>query len=821
MASKKYLIEYFTQDELAYTNRKRYKTFEYVATSSEYQYAVKLGDGASTSVKTAIDNLCNYVRISLYNENNVLQFSTRWYVTSYIYHNGGQIEMFLQRDVIGENGLDGFFGKVERGYTETFLRNRKELSLNQRLINRLPLISQNNNYGTYSVDNHNNEMWGILYLTKRTEIDTSTGTSSTAQNPTINIAGLSPEPVSYEPLADGYYIYDNINITYIYVSFVAKVGNSYFYYGMKLYYDPYTQNYSCFAPGIDGNVLEDVTPEPGEPILLDVAFSVANNSYATDMQAARAIWNYFDGKIGRVGCPNTANPSYPNPKNYNDVIINDGGVYKKYTMTETTITMSANSSIIKDYIQQEVQLSHISGIYTYHDEGGDITSYSPGTCTLITYNYVELEPADMGTFTIDISQQMVDEPFICYVCPLYDVTLTENKDVLPKVYNIQKENAFQLFNSIVESCSGENSYLVDAQIYPYCPVLTTVSNEFKIYEENGTPVYYPIFNIASTSFSTDVKVQLKPYMDVKKEYIKRDYFLVSPEKSSNVQFNFYDYVDEFIANEDDEKLNNAYLNLIIKTALKPMNIISSAVITPSGTYPLKGITYTTDLRGCQATGGGFEVTLATDKFQEYSRNNSNYQAIFSLQQEELKRSHRVEQSNEIASIAMNTLSATMMGAIGGAALADYSYFGSSAKGAGAVIGAAVAGTTVGVTMGEQKRRNDELRLYEEYLQKQNFDLQIGTIKNIPNTVSRISSFNEIIMREFYYVIEIYECSTGESEIVDNFIDKYSYQINIFGNYEDFEKDGWFLKGTLITSNLLPIQHNVAQKEIMGGIYYYE
>ena len=134
------IIKYYTDSDLAYANRKRRRSIEnYTTDLTENQKAVKLGDGAATSIITSEANLCNYVTIG----------DTRWYVVSYTYLNGGQIQLNLRRDVVGEFGLEGCVGKIERGYTTSFLRNRKELDLNQRLINRIPLISTDDTYGLF------------------------------------------------------------------------------------------------------------------------------------------------------------------------------------------------------------------------------------------------------------------------------------------------------------------------------------------------------------------------------------------------------------------------------------------------------------------------------------------------------------------------------------------------------------------------------------------------------------------------------------------------------------------------------------------------
>ena len=274
-------------------------------------------------------------------------------------------------------------------------------------------------------------------------------------------------------------------------------------------------------------------------------------------------------------------------------------------------------------------------------------------------------------------------------------------------------------------------------------------------------------------------------------------------------------------NPEDANRSLSYTNVKIKTALKPFSIISSAVIQPSNDS-LIGKTYVSDLRGCVPASSGFECSLSTDQFQQYVRNNTNYEKFFELDKAELQKQHQVERANEAVSTVVNTISATAMGAIAGGAVADAGLFNSlGSKAVGAGIGAASAGTLVGSSMIGQAVSNEVLRKYEENLQQQRFDLTIGTIKNLPNQVSRVSSFNEIIMRDFYFVIEIYECSEQEGLLVDTFIEKYSYGLGIFGLYTDFVRNTGFIRGTLITSELIPILHQLLDSELKGGIYYYE
>ena len=798
------VVQYYNDEELAYTSRKRYKNFNFVPFFEEEQKSILLGDGATTSIKTSKDNICKYVIID----------GTRWFVVSYNYLNGKQVTLNLQRDVIGEFGISGCYGQIERGYTDSILKYRKELGLNQILKNRRKVIPNSNIYGNYSVNNHENEMWGILYLVKPTKLDPNTGEPYPEQV-NINIPAFAPKTVNFDFIEDGTlrdysYIRNSVITTQI------RFKNSNNQYLVTISFSGDSNNLRAFSSArqviatetcdfiYDGNVKDN------EPSRLSAASSIGlliGNAILRDNNKPNAVFTI---------------PQSPTLNDYtvdyNGVVIEKDNKFYSYTVSDITTPYYGRVGLIHDildFIYSETDNKTVTyfdenyqeQIFTavaYHNGGDKLTAVSDMQIKSHLYHNRELTVFESGSITIDVSQQLIDEPYTVLAFPLFDVNISGSKN-----YTIDRKTAFMIFNTVIQYLSGENAYLVDAQIYPYCPVLTSVSSEI-----NG----YPFFTINSTSYNHYCSVNLYPYSDIKKEYIQRQYSVISPEQSGKFDFNFYDYVNKI---EDNNGVNYAKLDIVVKTALKPFGIVSSAVLQPTKDS-LIGITYESDLRGSQPSGNGFECSLASNAFETYKRQNSNYQQIFALQKEELQKQHSVEDTNDIVSTIVNTMSASAMGAIAGASMADSGIFNSfGSKAAGAGIGAGVAGATVGAAMTAQTIMNNQLREYEEYLQQANFDLQIGTIKNLPNSVNRISSFNEIMLQEFWYIIETYECSEFEKIVVDNFITKYGYGIGVYDFIENYYREGWFLRSTLVSSKYNVNLHIIAEKELMGGIYLYE
>lgn len=800
------IVRYYENKELAYTSRKRYKTFNFVPFYEEEQRAVLLGDGASTTLKTNKENICDYVTID----------GTRWFVTSYTYINGKQVQLNLQRDVIGEFGISDCYGKIERGYTNSILKYRKELGLNQILKNRKKVIPNTNKYGNYSVDNHNNEMWGILYLVKPTKLDPNTGQPYPEQV-SINIPAFAPKTVNYDFIENGTIKTSDYSLN-CHIYFEVQIGNSNNQYKVDVSFSG-KQNNIQVNSSVERVETNDV--RAFKIISMPNPSSLNNLSEVSRINIASKLGLLVGQDVLRKNALPYKLPNFPelNAPNvdYDGVVIKKDNKFYSYSVT-SFYTMDYGELGTQDDILTMIFEAISVKTITFFDENNQelsftvsfqhIGSYADAISDIYikSYRYLtkELSAFESGNITIDVSQQLIDEPYSILAFPLFDVKISGSKE-----YIIDRKTAFMIFNTVIQFLSGENAYLVDAQIYPYCPTLTGVSSEI-----NG----YPFFTINSTSYNHYCSVQLLPYSDIKKEYITRQYSVISPEQSGKFDFNFYDYVNKV---EDNNGINYATLDIIVKTALKPFGIISSAVIQPTENS-LIGITYGSDLRGSQPSSNGFECSLASNAFETYKRQNSNYQQIFALQKEELQKQHSVELTNDITSTIVNTMSATAMGAIAGANMADAGIFNSfGSKQVGAGLGALYAGGTVGGAMIAQTVENSKLRDYEEYLQQANFDLQIGTIKNLPNSINRISSFNEIILQDFWYIIETYECSDFEKTVVDNFITKYGYGIGVFDFVENYCKNGWFLRSTLISSKYNVNLHMIAEKELMGGIYLYE
>lgn len=817
------LISYYKNDNLKYASRSRYKSISRFSSSKfsqEVQKRIILDDGAHISIKTSVNNVCDYVVINTLDTGTGT--SSRWFVTSFVYLNGSQVMLFLQRDVIGEYGLGNVLGKIERGYISNSnkLKFRKELSLNKVLVNRTGFSNPSNGYGNFNVYNISGaQCWGILYLSKPSGIDPNTG-KPYDDIVNINIPKFAPDTDDLEYIPDGTRYKKSIDINSCFVTnsfaFLDRHDNG---------------SDQTVVVGINGGNINGT----------DIGYNFTVSSRTTDGKVGYALkiwgvdlsqlsqseeaqlWNKVLPFIQRAyrdsGCiRNNLNFSLDDvPQGYDNAIVQHNNNYYQYSVSDVRVLtygaferdtfisyfINSVSGVTFDVVTSTGTVGVQIVGYTYENSetnsANKAVSVNYGT-TYTEFTAKKLSAEEAGQIAINVSTTMVDEPYYILAVPLFNCSISGQG----KSYSITKSNAFNVFNSVVQSLSGENGYLVDAQIYPYCPPLSGIGAEFNV-EKNNLPI--PFFTISSNTWEIDRTVTLSPNSDVKLDYCENELCIIPPDQSSKFIFNFYDYKNS----------TSPSLSFKLKTALKPFNIISCLVPTPED-GSLIGETYPSDLRGCSAAGNGFEVSLSTNQYQQYLRNNSNYKQLFALDQSELQKQHEVEAINEKASIAVNTASATAMGAIGGASLAGGGWTGV----AGAAAGGAAAGVTVGTAMARQYTANEELRAYEEMLQRQRFDLQIGTIKNLPNNVSRISSFNEIILKNFLYFIEKYECTPIEKTIAESYFSRYGYVLGVYGLFSDYTSgNGSFIRGDVINMIVEANLFIIAKKELAGGIYYYE
>lgn len=192
-----------------------------------------------------------------------------------------------------------------------------------------------------------------------------------------------------------------------------------------------------------------------------------------------------------------------------------------------------------------------------------------------------------------------------------------------------------------------------------------------------------------------------------------------------------------------------------------------------------------DARGLICT-GDFSIDLMTDKWQEYQIQNKNYNEIFNRQIQSLDLQQSIAKRQGIFGAVAGSLSGAMSGATTGAL----------AGGLPGAIAGGVAGLGISAVGGvmdvidSQKLRDDA-----RSSQFDMFNYQLGNVKALPNTLTKVSTYN--INNKIFPFYEIYEATPEEINALRQQLQWRGYNLGIIGQLSDFQIEGKYFKGKLI------------------------
>ena len=91
--------------------------------------------------------------------------------------------------------------------------------------------------------------------------------------------------------------------------------------------------------------------------------------------------------------------------------------------------------------------------------------------------------------------------------------------------------------------------------------------------------------------------------------------------------------------------------------------------------------------------------------------------------------------------------------------------------------------------------NQKLRDDARSSQFDMFNYQLGNVKALPNTLTKVSTYN--INNKIYPFYEIYEATSEEIEALRQQLKWRGYNLGIIGQLSDFQVEGKYFKGKLI------------------------
>ena len=311
-----------------------------------------------------------------------------------------------------------------------------------------------------------------------------------------------------------------------------------------------------------------------------------------------------------------------------------------------------------------------------------------------------------------------------------------------------------------------------------------------------------IFYIQNSSFSTNIIVDsnfygLNPSADSSKKVLSNCYMwrLVSPNYQGSFDFNI-------------AKNGGRIDSFNVFCTYKPFT--PTIKVAPNFNW-LYGAEYK-DNRGLLC-GGDFSLPRVNDEWITYQLNNKNYQNIFNRDIQHLDFMQGLEMRNQLVSGGVGIFSDAVKGAGAGAMVG-----GGYGAIAGAVVGAGASAVGYGIdvdTMARTHRENKQLAIDK-------FNYQLGNVKALPYTLTKVGSFD--VISKIFPIIEIYMCSNEEIIAFEKKIKYESMTVMRIGTlreFANFDDELHYFKGSLIRNDeIADDTHilNAIYEELLKGVY---
>lgn len=495
-----------------------------------------------------------------------------------------------------------------------------------------------------------------------------------------------------------------------------------------------------------------------------------------------------ENKIARVG---TASAGY----SYYKLIISP--------QSETTKQVAITSGATKTYIDGRIQPMINQGIAS----GSVPDKYNIRYSTSPYIVYWQQITSVQNQITLKADAPAVDKsPYYCFAIPYNSIAVKVGGEMINTTSSLSRQLARQIATQL-------SSFCYDVQLLPYFPLQSYISNTATIDITEMSPKQYTLLRPGGTGSLKSILFWIN---EPNFSFTIEDsivYNSQEPKIQNETQFcrlNSPNYAASF---EFSVAKNKGVGYWQVDCSYKPYQPYIHVAPNWKGLY---GSNFN-DARGLICT-GDFSIDLMTDKWQEYQIQNKNYNEIFNRQIQSLDLQQSIAQRQERWGVALGAAQA-VVGSIGaGAAMGG---------GVGAAVGAGVglltgaASTAAGLA---DIADNNKLRADARSSQFDMFNYQLGNVKALPNTLTKVSTYN--INNKIYPFYEIYEATSEEIDALRQQLKWRGYNLGIIGQLSDFQVEGKYFKGKLIR---LEEVHDISlgddhlienyNSELQQGIYW--
>lgn len=463
-----------------------------------------------------------------------------------------------------------------------------------------------------------------------------------------------------------------------------------------------------------------------------------------------------ENKIARVG---TASTGYT----YYKLIITPQSEATKQVIITSGATKTYIDSRILPMINQGIAAGSMPEKYNIRYSISPYTVYWQEITTL------------QNKITLNADAPAVDKsPYYCFAIPYNSIAIQVNGQMVNTTSSLSRQLARQIATQL-------SSFCYDIQLLPYFPLQSYISNTATIDITGMSSKQYAtlkqgesggiksiLFWINEPNFSFTIEDSIV-------------YNSQEPKIQNETQFcrlNSPNYAASF---EFSVAKNKGVGYWQVDCSYKPYQPYIHVAPNWKGLY---GSNFN-DARGLICT-GDFSIDLMTDKWQEYQIQNKNYNEIFNRQIQTLDLQQSIAKKQDIFGAVAGSLSGAMSGAMTGGL-------------AGGLPGAIAGGVTglgisaVGGVM--DVIDNQKLRDDARSSQFDMFNYQLGNVKALPNTLTKVSTYN--INNKIYPFYEIYEATSEEIDSLRQQLKWRGYNLGIIGQLSDFQVEGKYFKGKLI------------------------
>lgn len=508
-----------------------------------------------------------------------------------------------------------------------------------------------------------------------------------------------------------------------------------------------------------------------------------------------AFTNYQDSIFSAVNQLINATDDYDAIASENNKIyrnLQDGKLYKFVTKTYTDNIVRKVD--VNSFLYQKLDsiCSDLSGwSFTPYDQYREVEITGPS---------VKEIASPENNYQLSASIPAVEIGFEVYEPTKY-ITIPANRthtsdsqyDIFAIPYGqyqgADEDDALALAFNMIAQLSGSGA-LYDMQILPFKPKYLSSTPISAV----GVPGYVFMCSRASDSFEINHTLTCATTVIGRKKQSECQFYrLSSPNWAGSYEFN----VAKNMA--DITKFKVSY-------TLKPYTpyVRICPVFNQSGLYA----GHNSDAMGLILS-GDFSLAMINNAWATYELNNKNYEKMFDRDIQSLDLQQRVQRTELIANgIAGTVGAATGVGLMGGL------YSGPAGVAAGAVAGAASA-------VGAVVDYNNQTKLMEDTRSAtiDKFNWQLGNIKAVPNTLTKVGSYN--IDNKYSFILEEYDATDAEKDILENLLEYEGYTIKKIATIDDYSSSGLnYLRGRFIKLDIEDDSHvaNVINYEISRGVF---